>query len=29
MMTFTRYQAPTGHLSAYWQPWFMHNVLVK
>ncbi|UQY43840.1 YjbH domain-containing protein [Mixta hanseatica] len=29
MMKFTNYKAPTGHLTAYWQPWFMNNVLVK
>ncbi|WP_017347252.1 YjbH domain-containing protein [Pantoea sp. A4] len=29
MMRFTAYKAPTGHLTAYWRPWFMQDVLVK
>ncbi|MCT6591905.1 YjbH domain-containing protein [Pantoea dispersa] len=29
MMQFTDYKAPTGHLTAYWRPWFMQDVLVK
>ncbi len=29
MMRFTRYRASTGHLTVYWQPGFMDDVLVK
>ncbi len=29
MMQFRDYKAPTGHLTAYWRPWFMQDVLVK
>ncbi|QKJ88938.1 Membrane protein [Paramixta manurensis] len=29
MMKFTDYKAPTGNLTAYWQPWFADDVLVK
>lgn len=29
MMQFTRYNASTGNLTAYWRPWFMQDVLVK
>ncbi|PPS57745.1 hypothetical protein CRX72_06130 [Pantoea sp. BRM17] len=28
-MQFRDYKAPTGHLTAYWRPWFMQDVLVK
>lgn len=29
MMKFTDYSVATGHLTAYWQPWFMDGVTVK
>lgn len=29
MMQFTNYKAPTGHVTAYWRPWFMQDLLVK
>ncbi len=29
MMKFTNYKAATGHLTAYWQPLFLDDVLVK
>lgn len=29
MMKFTDYTARVGNITAYWQPWFMRNLLVK
>lgn len=29
MMRFNNYHASTGHLTAYWRPWFMQDLLIK